>query len=755
MKHFRQEFIWIVIFFIIIASFFYPTILRGKIPVPADALVGLYHPWRDLYRNQYPQGIPFKNFLITDPVRQQIPWRKVSVDQWKEGKLPRWNPFSFAGAPLDANIQAAVFYPLNILFLVFSFPVAWTILIMLEPILAGLFFYFYVRHLKISPWAGLLGAIVWSLGGFSVAWLTWGTMIHVSAWLPLVLLSVDELLESRKGRFRWGITLLLALIMSFFAGHTQIFLYILLLSTVYGTWKLMFVSPLSRKSFIIDALWVCGVFVVLSAVQWIPLANSLFQSSRFSDLTSSRELGWFLPWQHLVQFIAPDFFGNPTTLNYWGIWNYGEFTGYIGILGLLFAAYATTLKERNARFWLLVFLVTLVFLLPNPLSNSIYQLHIPVLSALQPTRLMVIVDFALAVLVSLGADKFMKDPKRLHAGILGIFVTLITLLWLIVLFFLKSRPNQELVSHFLVAKNNLVLPSVLLIVCIFLLLFWQRMKNVKKFAIFFQIASIILLAFDLLRFGWKFTPFTPVSYFFPQTQTLTFLQKQPKPFRIAVLDSRILPPNTSLYYGLESIEGYDPIYYEAYEEFAAASERGRADITPPYGFHRIITPHNIDSPLLPLLNVRYVLSLEDLKKPYLIKVFQEGQTKVYQDTRSLPRAYFVQQVSFEKDKRMLLEHLFENSFQPRKEAFVDHPLSLMAVPLLSSEFVQIKSYDAGEISLDVQTLNDRLLVIANVFYPGWQAHIDGKQVQIYRTDYLFQGIIVPPGRHAIVLRYRG
>src|SRR3989344_4059292 len=157
-------------------TFFYQTILFGKLPVPSDALVGLYHPWRDLYNDTNPRGIPFKNFLITDPVRQQIPWRKIAIDQWKEGKIPLWNPYNFSGTPILANIQTAALYPLNILFLIFPFIDAWTTLIMLQPLLAGLFMYWYLRSLALRSVASLLGAIAWSFSGFNIAWLTWGTM---------------------------------------------------------------------------------------------------------------------------------------------------------------------------------------------------------------------------------------------------------------------------------------------------------------------------------------------------------------------------------------------------------------------------------------------------------------------------------------------------------------------------------------------------------------------------------------------------
>ena len=109
----------ILLLFLALVIFFYPVWLKGFTPTPTDALVGLYHPWRDLLENQYPNGYPYKNFLPTDPFRQQIPWKKLVIEQIKNKQPPLWNPYSFSGNPLLANFQAGVFYPLNLIFFQF------------------------------------------------------------------------------------------------------------------------------------------------------------------------------------------------------------------------------------------------------------------------------------------------------------------------------------------------------------------------------------------------------------------------------------------------------------------------------------------------------------------------------------------------------------------------------------------------------------------------------------------------------------
>ena len=109
-----------VVVILIILLFSYPFILHGKLPIPSDTIIGLYHPFRDLYAKNYPNGIPYKNFLITDPVRQQYPWRHLATESEKHLQLPLWNPYSFAGTPLLDNFQTAAFLPVKYVTFYFS-----------------------------------------------------------------------------------------------------------------------------------------------------------------------------------------------------------------------------------------------------------------------------------------------------------------------------------------------------------------------------------------------------------------------------------------------------------------------------------------------------------------------------------------------------------------------------------------------------------------------------------------------------------
>ena len=238
-----SKFLPVIFLGVVVTVFFWQFLLKGLLPIPSDTIVGLYHPFRDFYSKDYPNGIPFKNFLITDPIRQQYPWRELSLSLEKRLEFPLWNPYNFSGTPLLANFQSAAFYPLNILFLpagrqgLLPFNIGWSILILLGPLLVGIFLYFYLDNLKLSRWACFLGALSFSFSGFFIAWMEWGTITHTALWLPLILLSIDKITQNSKFKtqnsFIWSLVFILSMIFAFFAGHLQIFFYLFIFSFVY------------------------------------------------------------------------------------------------------------------------------------------------------------------------------------------------------------------------------------------------------------------------------------------------------------------------------------------------------------------------------------------------------------------------------------------------------------------------------------------------------------------------------------------
>lgn len=744
------------------------------LPIPADNIIGFYNPFIDYYRGIYPRGFPYKNYLLSDPIKTQYPWRSLAINMEKRLQLPIWNPYSFSGTPLLANFSSAVFYPGNIVFFLFSFPIAWSIIILLQMVLAGVFLYLYLRNLKLSLTSCMLGAIAFVFGGFSTSWLEWGTLFQTGCWLPLILLSIDKIFEHLKKTkwwkaplvnfklkkiYLWNIVLIIAITSSFLAGFLQIFFYVFLISVLY--FLLRFMKNKNRKAFIC-LLPSLGIVILLIAIQLVPTIQFISLSGRNLDQANWRNnSGWFIPWEHIIQFLSPDFFGNPATLNYWGTFNYGEFIGYIGIFPLLMA-FVAILYGRNAvvvRFFTFLVLFALIFALPTGISQIPFILKIPYFSTSQPTRLLFIIDFGLAVLAAYGLDYILTHKKKVLYPIL-IFAFLFLAVWLVIIMKLDS-------PHMLIARKNTYLSTTLFISISLVLLFlaYPHLQNIthtkflfgrKNSSHVFLLIAISLTALELMRFSLKFNPFTPESFLYPQTKTISFLQKNLGLSRIMTDDSPTFPPNFSVMYKIQSVDGYDSLYLLRYAEFITALERNKPDISPPFPFVRIIIPHNIDSKLADFLGVKYFISRSKSESNKIKKVFSEGKTIVYNNPLAFPRAFFVNTTECLPEKEMVIRKMFYSQTNLRLRAFIEEKDGCSNLPTNWSKGKVTKiKYSENNIFLETENPDEGFLVFVDSYYPAWKAKIYnkndniGRNTKIYLTDFNFRGVIVPAGKNTI------
>lgn len=731
---------WPFIFIaLIVVYFFLPSIAAGRIPIPGDSLLGLYHPWRDnSFAGYSKEHFPTKNALITDPILQTYPWRYLVIENIKNLNIPQWNPYSFLGQPLMANVQSATFQIFNLLFFFLPFNVAWTLQIIFPLVLSAIFAYLFLRSQGISKIAAVYGGLLIPFSGFFVAWALWGTIITTAIWLPLILFLVDSLFK--KISWKKFIVLVFAFFQVLVSGHIQTALYILLAVTI-----LLFLALLKKRSIFATILIVFGLTVglLLAAPQLLPTLELSNLSNRSSDQNfyAGRQ-DWFIPPQNLIQLIAPDFFGNPTTNNYWGIWNYAEFVSFIGVIPLFFALFALLKLEKKYLFLPILLFSSLLLGIQNPISKLPYTLNVPFLSSFQPSRIIFLIDFSLAALSAVGLNSFLKNQNK---KIMFLPVAIILFVASVFYAFIKLNPQLFNVASesVLIARRNLVVPLLSVFTLIIVLLASFKLNKKLILSIIF-----ILTILELFRFWEKFTPFTQASLIYPSTSTTTFLQNQQKPFRILSTDRRLMTPNSQTFNKIESVSGYDPLYLKNYANFVSAWESGVSQEKPQ--FNRIVTPQKYNSQFANLANVKFILSFDEITSPDYQKVHEEGITKTYLNKNYLNRAFFIDQVIKKESNQEVLSAIQNSAIELNKIAY-------------SSDFefkggdstgvATFSNYSDQKMNLITSSSKDSALVITNTFYPGWNAYIDGKQTVIHNVDSIFQSIIVPAGDHDIEIKF--
>lgn len=756
----------------VIFLFFYPVFLRGNLPFPGDLLVGHYAPWNSSsFLGYTPGGVPHKAQGI-DVVRTLFPWKHFSIGMVKKGELPLWNPYNFSGNPHLANFQTGIFYPFNLLFFLLPFNLAWTIFIILQPLLAGCFTYLFLREIKVSRWGSLFASLAFAYSLYFTAWLEWGNIDHAILWLPLALFLIEKIIK--KLEMKWILLFIFSLASSILAGYIQATIYLFAVVFVYLFFRIFSDNKQKDKFSKIVAVLAGGVIaLLLCLIQFLPTWEIFLQSAR--GIYSSEKISELLmPWFYPLTAFVPDFFGNPASRNYWLPGTYIERVIYIGVLPLFFAFLAIFYqrKEKITAFFIGLASIVLVLTLNLPPARFFYAMRIPVLGTAVPTRILYLFAFSMAVLAGFGFDFWLKTKQKKSLLILIIlFGGVYFFLWLFTFLTPTIFSSDHLwFANRVVSQRNLLLPTVFFLVGVFLLVvsFWLPKK-----LLFWGIFAITI--FDLFFYFHKITPFSPPEFVYPKTAVMDYLKKEGGVDRFWGYGTGYIDSNFSTLTQIYSIDGYDPLFISRYGELVSVSDNGkiedpipRSDVVLTKGYGpEALRGNPYRQQVLNLLGVKYVLQKNEVlgeewqpdyttfpKEIYQL-IWQEGCWQIYENKTALPRIFLTGDYQMEKDGQKIVDLIFDSEFKLDKKIILEEELpSDFILDGQSTGEVEILDYQPNEIK--VKTISDanQLLFLSDNFYPDWRVYLDNKQGKIYRANYSFRAVPIPKGEHEVVFSYK-
>lgn len=131
-----------------------------------------------------------------------------------------------------------------------------------------------------------------------------------------------------------------------------------------------------------------------------------------------------------------------------------------------------------------------------------------------------------------------------------------------------------------------------------------------------------------------------------------------------------------------------------------------------------------------------------------------GDVKLYARTDAPGRAWLVHGISPVASDAAALAALSDPAFDARATAVVDAELEAQSsAPAGPGETVTIVAYEAERLVLHAHADSPAVLVVADSFYPGWEATVDGRSVTILRANLLFRGVALRPGDHEVSFTY--
>ena len=203
--------------------------LTGPLALAVLVTLTLLFFWKILLTNLILVGV--------DTLLYFYPYKAYAAEALRQGRLPLWNPHLFMGAPLLANSQVGLFYPLNWLFLWLDPPkqVAWSI--GLHIVLAGSLMLAYARlSLRLSWLGAMMAAVLFAFGGYLGAQVEHINQLNAAAWLPLLFLLYDFGVQ-RERRWLWFLLLAFVVAITLLAGHAQTVFISLFGLGMYGLWR--------------------------------------------------------------------------------------------------------------------------------------------------------------------------------------------------------------------------------------------------------------------------------------------------------------------------------------------------------------------------------------------------------------------------------------------------------------------------------------------------------------------------------------
>ncbi len=752
---------------IILFSFFLfrNYFLKGLVPFPANLLVATYEPWRSYPVPEYPNGPPNKPMGF-DNIRIYYPLKKVAIDLVKHAKPPLWNPYNFTGNPILATYQSAIFHPLSFLYLLLPQIDAWSIIIILQPILAGLAMYAFLSALEFSMSACLLGALTFAFSGFFIVWWEEAFMFTYSAlFLPIALTAVELFLKSR--RRIWLAVFALSLAGSIVSGAFQMTFYVFLFTAAWITYRLW--HEKKKWQFFGMFLGAGIIALLLGSVHLLPSMEAYYHSARISADAKYIFDAYLLPLTQLITLIAPDYFGNPGTYNYFGSGFYHERMMWFGVVPLFFVLmeFMHPSQKRHALFFRIAFLVTLSLVLALPTTwLLLYYLKLPLLSTLTPSRMMMLVTFSAAVLTAYGVETYWQGIQKRTLVITTLLLgASIAVAGFYPIYIHHLQP--KLTMYYMVSLRNLVIPTASLGIIVITLFVSRVHKRLRPVG--FAILTAVLLTGSVL-FAQKFLYFSERRFIYPATPVLSELQKRAGFDRFWTYENGYIEKNFATYYGLFSPEGYDSITIRRYGELLSFADSHGASMTSSRSDALIQSTDHLNNiltdpyrkKLLELLDVRYILQrlLPDRSEKAVLPdptqlptVWKDNTYAIHEYKEALPHAALYSLVAVIPDGKTELTAMFDTTTDIHTRLFLEQKPEGLTLNPEATGTASITGIQPNSVSIRTQTTDAMMLFLSDAYYPGWNAYIDSVKTPVYRADYAFRAVAVPKGTHIVIFKY--
>ena len=661
-----------------------------------------------------------------DLTQQVLPWLDEEARQWHHHTFPVWNTHEWTGQSLIGQAQPGVAYPLN--WLLWSLPrkdghlqmgsLQWYYLTI--HFMAALFCYWLCRDLGRSHAASLAAGLLFSLASY-VGLTDWPQMINGAVWTPLVFLF---LLRAERGYRPWTSAALcgLCLGMSWLSGHHQV--PILLSLAAIGSWAFFAYSNRILVRYAAVSLILAGM---VGALQILPAQEYGRLSLRW--VGAQNPVGWrdAVPYYVHSEFSLSAF-------QLFGLIVPGSnahFDPYLGVVAVTLALLGVALawKDRSVKLFATLALAGLIYALGkySVFQGLLYALVPFVEKARVPVASVFLTGCGAAVLLAAGIDAIAQNMEHMWVRRFARGVGIYALVAGFILYgvFVSKKLGWDF-------DDRIVLSVLVALLLCALLTAWRTGNLTAKSA---PVLLILLLLFELGgNAGFRLSPRSDAGQRVYRERTVLnadlaqWLHWQKGTFRVETKNDD-LSTNWGIYHDLDVVHTYSGVTSNTFE----------------------IEDHLWNSRML--LDTRYTIAKEPAD-PSEKEVFTgKSGMKIYENPDAFPRAWAVREVekmNSDQGHWMIANRLQELHWK----AFTKQTPPKLPGCAEDAGAVNVKQYNTLSVILQAAMNCDGMVILADAYYPGWYATVDGKSTPTYEVDFTFRGVVVPKGTHEVAFHYR-
>lgn len=712
-----------------------------------------------------------------DLMMYYLPGYEYAADCVRAGRLPLWNPYELCGVPFLAMLQYGCLYPPHVLHLLFPTTAGFFILTAIHLAIGVSGMYCLCRVLGLRRASAAVSATVFCFSG----WVLFNSLVYPDAfrsgvWMPWAFATAD--LVARRRRVSYAVLFGLVLSLIFLGGEAEIAVRIAFLSAVYAVIvALTETKSATRSTACVTALGLIllagSVIFSITAAQLLPTSEAWLMSARAKHgLSYNAVTAWGAVPPHLL--VAGLIYTIPL-----------EEQVYIGIIPLMlsFVGIGYTRRKSVSLFFAALAVLSLVLATGthSPLWRLLYWL--PGSSLFRyPHKFLAYFALSASVLAGMGTDRIgdaatCSGGHRVRTMVCLVLVAALTLSLIGLVTFVElppgAPPRESLVSQSWYRGELSQIATVCGVVALLLIL--VRRVSLARLLPFVVVMIMVPACMMSSMSGYLPSRTTDIFRLPQEIETQLEAAGHDRLYVDVCVKGEWRLPKYGLVHRCRSLGGYEPLTPEDFALFCQPMYRRAGFRERPLreqlniGLWGGLSSQLPAGHLLDMLAVRYVAvnmgsELFDTVKANGEYVFRYDKARfrprvsdraatVFENMAALPRAYTVSDARRVSGTAEAVGAIMNPGFDPRKVVLLE--CDVAGLPVGGNEGAPVEFLEdlPERVVLRTNTTNPGFLVLADQFYPGWTATLDGKPIPVYRANGLFRAVRIDAGEHRVEFHY--